>query len=165
MFKHHRYPRIVILHEYSHSLKSLLSNAFSPKIQVSVSPLFSDTYVAALQAGRRNFFIILMAYVARIFMVISNNKSDLVLIEKELLPWLPAWVERILLFKMGCYILDYDDAVFHSYDKHSSAIIRWSLGNKHAVLIRGAKMVLAGNQYRATYALEPGAKRVEIFPT
>jgi hypothetical protein len=39
-----RYPRIIILHEYSHSLKSLLNNSFNPKIQVSVYPESTQIY-------------------------------------------------------------------------------------------------------------------------
>jgi glycosyltransferase involved in cell wall biosynthesis len=95
---------------------------------------------------------------------VSRN-HDLVWIEYETLPWLPVWIEQFLLPRRVPYVLDYDDAVFHSYDMHRNSWIRKLLGNKHDVLMRGAAIVCVGNEYLAERARQAGAKQVEVIPT
>jgi glycosyltransferase involved in cell wall biosynthesis len=97
--------------------------------------------------------------------MLVSGKYDLVWIEKECLPWLPAWAERLLLWSRVPLVLDYDDAVFHEYDGHRHWVIRQLLSNKHPQLIRRAEVVVAGNEYLAEYAHNAGARRVEILPT
>jgi glycosyltransferase involved in cell wall biosynthesis len=63
------------------------------------------------------------------------------------------------------YVLDYDDAVFHLYDEHRSAAIRWALGGKHPSLMRRAALVVVGNGYLADCAERAGARNVAVVPT
>jgi glycosyltransferase involved in cell wall biosynthesis len=86
-------------------------------------------------------------------------------IEKELLPWVPAFAEFMLLPRGVRVILDYDDAVFHRYDMHASVAVRAVLGQKLDKLMARADLVLAGNGYLAERARQAGAKRVAIVPT
>jgi hypothetical protein len=44
-------------------------------------------------------------------------RYDLVWLEKEALPWLPAWVEIARLQGLP-YVVDYDDAVVSPYQSH-----------------------------------------------
>jgi hypothetical protein len=134
-------------------------------LEVTVAPLFPDSYVTALQNGKRNLGDAVQAYASRVKTLMSAGRFDLYWIEKEALPWIPAWVELALLTKNVPYVLDYDDAVFHYYDQHSQSIIRWILGDKHAALIQGAALVVAGNSYLAKFAEGAGAKHVEQVPT
>ncbi len=134
-------------------------------IDVTVSPLFSDAYVAGLQRGQKALREVLMAYPQRVQTLLKAQRFDLVWIEKESLPWLPNWLERVLLAKRIPYVLDYDDAVFHYYDQHRSAVVRKALGGKHRELMRDAALVIAGNDYLSSYARDAGAARVEIVPT
>lgn len=137
----------------------------SAGLQVTVSPLFSDAYVAGLQQGRRETGEVLRGYARRTLRLMNQGDHDLLWIEKECLPWLPAWVERALLGRRRPYVLDYDDAVFHQYDQHRLAPVRAVLGGKHPALVRAAALVIAGNDYLADYARAAGAPRVERLPT
>jgi hypothetical protein len=134
-------------------------------IEVTVAPLFSDAYVTGLQHNSRKLGDMARAYARRVWALFGSGSIDLVWIEKETLPWLPAWVERALLSSGVPYVLDYDDAVFHYYDLHRNPLVKALLGNKHPTLIRGAALVLAGNKYLADYARQAGAKHVELVPT
>jgi len=89
---------------------------------------------------------------------------DLVWIEKECFPWLPYFLEKLFLQDMK-YVLDYDDAIFHSYDMNKSMLIRWILGNKIDRLMRNSTLVIAGNAYLANRARESLAARVQVLPT
>ena len=137
----------------------------SAGIEVTAAPLFSDAYVAGLQSNSRKPGDVVRAYAGRIKALLSRDAFDAVWIEKELLPWLPAWVEQTLLSSRIPYVLDYDDAVFHYYDLHRNPVVKALLRNKHPALIRGATLVMAGNSYLADYARQAGGKHVEIIPS
>jgi glycosyltransferase involved in cell wall biosynthesis len=90
---------------------------------------------------------------------------DLVWIEKELFPFLPAWGERMLRLLKTPYAVDYDDAVFHTYDTHPSALVRRLLVKKIDHVMQHAALVTAGNYYLVERARSAGAARVEYLPT
>jgi glycosyltransferase involved in cell wall biosynthesis len=90
---------------------------------------------------------------------------DLLWIEKELFPGLPAWAERLLASSGVRYVIDYDDAVFHNYDRHRNPIVRKLLGKKIDSVMRDAAVVVCGNSYLAERASKAGARRIEIVPT
>jgi len=98
---------------------------------VRVEPFFSDEYVRDLQAGRRSYARVATAYVRRLAALLPWRPADLVWIEKEAFPWLPLWLERLALPENVPVALDYDDAVFHLYERHRSEVVRRLLGGKH----------------------------------
>lgn len=134
-------------------------------VEVCMHPLFSDDYVRNLQAGKRNKWAVALAYLRRIALLMRLPSDSLFWVEKDALPWLPAWLEMLLLRRSRAYVLDYDDAVFHTYDQHKSQMVQKLLGKKHASLMRQATLVIAGNNYIAGYANAQGAKWVEVLPT
>lgn len=134
-------------------------------IQVEWAPLFLDAYVRGLQQGRRNPWEVLRAYAGRVGALRRATGFDLLWIEKEALPWLPAWLELAMVSGRIPFVLDYDDAVFHAYDQHRSAWVRRLLAGKHPALMRRAALVVAGNDYLADFARAAGAPRVEVVPT
>ncbi|MEC5214268.1 glycosyltransferase involved in cell wall biosynthesis [Polaromonas sp. CG_9.5] len=134
-------------------------------IHVTVAPLFSDAYVRGLQKNKKSLIEAARAYTGRIRALLSSRKFDLLWIEKETLPWLPAWFEKILLPGVVPYVLDYDDAVFHYYDEHRNPYVRALLACKHPSLMQGAALVVAGNAYLAEFARQAGAPNVEVVPT
>lgn len=134
-------------------------------IEVSAAPLLSDAYVQGLQRNRKSPVEALRAYVGRVSALIGSAQFDLLWIEKECLPWLPAWLEKLLMHGKIPYVLDYDDAVFHYYDEHRLALVRALLANKLPTLMRGAALITAGNAYLAAFARQSGAPVVEILPT
>ena len=134
--------------------------------EVTVAPLFSDHYVESLYAtGRRPWSDILVGYLKRLRALLQAGKVDVVWVEKELLPYLPAVCEHALSKAHVPYVVDYDDAVFHTYDQHRLPWVRALLGERLTPLISGAYAVTAGNAYLADYAQRHGAGRVEIVPT
>lgn len=137
----------------------------SAGIDVTVAPLFSDAYVLGLQQSKLNIGEIFRAYVQRVKTLFLSGKYDLIWIEKELLPWLPAEIELVLLSRRTPYALDYDDAVFHYYDLHRNLVVRSLLAAKHSKLIENSAMVVAGNTYLADYARHAGANHVKVIPT
>lgn len=131
----------------------------------TAQPLFSDRYVQALyQSGSLGKFII-TGYYRRIKALFTARQYDLVWIEKELFPFLPAIAERLLRHTNTVVIVDYDDALFHRYDRHRSTFVRALLGRKIDAVMRNATVVVAGNRYLKARAEKAGARRVEIVPT
>ena len=90
---------------------------------------------------------------------------DVVLLEKEALPWIPWLIERAFLPRGVPIVSDYDDAVFHRYDRHRRGIIRAALGKKIYHVMAASDLVMAGNPYLADHARRASASRVEIVPT
>ena len=134
-------------------------------ITLNISPLLSDKYVEDLQRGKKNYLEVLKGYIKRVFIVLFKRKVDFLWIEYEVFPWLPYFLENFLILRNKNYALDYDDAVFHSYDKSSSLLIRTLLGKKHNHLMRNSNFVSAGNEYLASKAKDFGSEKVEIIPT
>lgn len=133
---------------------------------VVVSSLFSDRYIIEIQRNRKSYIVVARCLFVRIYrLLFKSSKFDLILLEKEVLPYFPAWLERLLMPKGVPYILDYDDAVFHNYDLSRNFLIRLVLGNKHKIIIRHASLVIVGNSYLYDYAHNANAKKIEIMPT
>lgn len=116
------------------------------------------------RVGSYGFFPLLRAYIGHIKIILKCRSFDVVWVEKELLPWFPYWIEKLLLSNT-VYILDYDDAVFHNYDKHSSKLVRFIYGKKIDRLMAGASLVVCGNEYLASRARTAGSASVQIIPT
>lgn len=134
-------------------------------LNIDVSPLLDDEYLRRKYAGRATLGAIARAYAGRAAALLARrHKADVVWIEKELWPWAPAWLER-LTWGQRPVVLDYDDAIFHSYDLHRSPVARRLFGGKIDCLMRGAALVVAGNDYLAERARQAGAPRVELLPT
>jgi len=135
-------------------------------IDVTVSPLLGDDYIKNLYSGnKKRFGSIITAYFRRLGVLFRSHRFDLLWIEKELFPWLPALAETILQWFNIPYVVDYDDAVFHRYDLHSISLVRLLLGRKIDGIMRRAALVIVGNDYLAERAFRAGAKRVEYLPT
>jgi glycosyltransferase involved in cell wall biosynthesis len=134
-------------------------------LDVTVAPLFGDDYIRAIYGGNISKSGVLKAYIARLIYMMRARQFDLVWVEKEMLPWIPSWIE-LRLFPAGIpLVVDYDDAVFHRYDQHKLSIVRSILGKKIDEVMKRANLVVAGNEYIAKRARVAGACRVEIIPT
>ena len=135
-------------------------------IDVTVAPLLEDDYLSNFYSGKINHMRFrLVAYLRRLAQLLKSHQFDLLWIECELFPWLPAWGE-VLLARFGIrYIVDYGDASFHRYDVHPNGVIRRLLGNKIDIIMRYSAQVVVGNDYLAVRARHAGAKCVEYVPT
>jgi hypothetical protein len=75
---------------------------------VAEDPFLSDAYLARLyrrQPMRR--LEIAGRYLRRILALLRSTHSDVVWLEKEALPWIPAWVERLLIGR-STLVIDFE---------------------------------------------------------
>lgn len=133
--------------------------------RVHVQTLFDDATLAArYQRGRYGVGALFGRFAQRVAALRRRNQYDLLWIEKEALPWWPLGAETAMLSGVP-YVLDYDDAVFHNYDGHRLAVVRWLLGRRLDGLMARAALVVGGNDYLAQRARNAGARWVEVLPT
>jgi glycosyltransferase involved in cell wall biosynthesis len=135
-------------------------------VRTIVSPLFGDKYLRHLYSQKnRPLKEVIKSYVSRCVRAVMISGYDLVWLEKEFLPFFPAWPENLLHLRGIPYVVDYDDATFHAYDQHPSRFVRAMLGEKiDRVMDRGA-LVIAGNDYLADRAQRAGAKHIACLPS
>lgn len=134
--------------------------------KVEVLPLLGDDYLLRLYAGRTIPVVgVAASYLKRLSRLLRRRGLDLIWVEYEAFPWLPAVVDLFLLKGKIPYIVDYDDAVFHRYDRHASSAVRWLLGRKIDRIMRSSASVIAGNEYLADRARSAGAGVVHVIPT
>lgn len=164
--------KVLYLTKYSRNAGSsrLRSYQYFPYLetegfQVEVSPLFNESYLKKLYAGKSTKKEAFKGYCNRFLKLFVVGKYDKVVIEKELFPYFPAFAERVFSLFGIRYFVDYDDAVFHNYDLSSNKIIRKFLSNKIDRVMKYSHCVVAGNTYLADRARKAGAKRIEIIPT
>jgi glycosyltransferase involved in cell wall biosynthesis len=165
--------KILLLAKYSRKgastrLRSLQYLPFleTDGFQITVTSLFDDQYLDQLyRKGERAPLRMVMLYLRRLFVLLSAFRYDLIWIEKEIFPYMPAFAERVLHWLGKRYVVDYDDAIFHNYDLSGNPILRRVLGRKIDVVMRHASCVVAGNDYLASRAQAAGAVRVELVPT
>jgi glycosyltransferase involved in cell wall biosynthesis len=159
-----RYARLgassrVRFSQYYPSLGRLL-----PLEHIAESALLSDDYLRRKYSGSSLAIPIALGYWGRIYRLARKPApSEVYWLEKEALPWAPAWFERLLLQRP--YVLDLDDAIFHTYDRHPNGLLRRLYARKIDRLMRRAALVTAGNDYLAARAREAGASWVEVLPT
>lgn len=165
--------RILLLSRYSPRGPSsrLRHYQFLPALaeagmSVAVAPLLPDSYLEALYAGRmRPLHGVVAAYARRVGRMVAARQFDLLWIEKELLPWLPYGAEHWFLKSAPPYIVDFDDAWFHHYDRSRWRLVRRLLGSKLDRVMGRAVLVTVGNTYLAGRAQSAGARSIEILPT
>lgn len=132
---------------------------------VSSDCLLNDSVVRAFYEGhRRPWRTVASAYVRRLTKLFSRNKFDLVWIEKEVFPWLPAFFEMTMLGEAP-FVMDIDDAWFARYSESANPLVRGILSGKLERIARKAKLVIAGNDVLANWAESAGAQNIEVIPT
>lgn len=127
-------------------------------------PMFSDEYLKnRYQHGRwgSQFFPL---YQKRWEDMKRIGDCDLAVVEKELLPYLPAALERNAFREAPHILLDYDDAIFANYQHHPNPVLRMVLRNKISQLMGWADGVIGGSRYLCDYASQY-ARKVWFVPT
>ena len=133
-------------------------------LNVRLRPFLQDDYLAALYSGRQRTGAAMAAYQRAVTLRDEIKQHDLLWIEKELLPWLPFWLERGLLRETP-YILDFDDAWALRYAESNSPLVRMLLRNKFGKLLRGAELTIVANDTLYHWALTEGARNILLLPT
>lgn len=139
---------------------------FSSNIKFAHSSLFDDNYIDSLYSGKKvSFLKVIILYLIRlyhVFRVTFSRKYDIVWIEKELFPYIPIPFEMLFVYFGKKIVYDYDDAVFHNYDRVKlKSLFNW----KFSILAKNSDLIFAGNNYLADCLVKFGAKNVEIIPT
>ena len=144
----------------SYQYKSYLEKDFN----LQFYSLFNDDYIDNLYGNKgQNYFQLFKAYFVRILQVLKCLGTDkIVFIEYELLPYFPPIFEYLLYKSKVKVILDYDDAIFHSYDLHSNFIIRSLFKNKLPNIAKKAKCIITGSPYLTSFFLKYNENVVEI---
>jgi glycosyltransferase involved in cell wall biosynthesis len=134
-------------------------------ITIDIEPLLDNSYLDQIfSGGRRRLGAVASAYARRFKIVSACNDYDFVWVHCELFPYLPALAERLIERVTAPVIFDFDDAIFHQYDQHSSQVVRSLLSNKLAPLLARASVAFCGNAYLADY-VKPFGCRAEVVPT
>ncbi len=120
-------------------------------ISLHISSLLDNSYINRTFSGRRFSFVnLLCSYIKRFKALLSLSSFDLVFISCELLPFVPAWFELLLINKP--FIFDFDDAIFEKYRSEHFKYLNFFLGKKIDHMIKHASVCTAGNHYLAAYA-------------
>lgn len=165
--------KILVLSKYSRlgASSRLRTLQFIPYIEahgheVTIKCLFDDSYLNNLYStGKRSLLTTSKMYIKRLISLLDIKNHDVIWIEKEIFPYAPALVERLLNISKIPYIVDYDDAIFHNYDLSSNYLIRKLLGKKIDTVMRNASCVITGNAYLASRAIRAGSLNTLTIPT
>lgn len=121
-------------------------------IHCEISPLFDDVYLERTFNNKPVAFAYLLGrFWSRLKATLSSRRFDVVVLQYEAFPYIPAWLENLLGVRVP-YVLDIDDAIFHGYDLSPNFLVRCTLTNKIRAVMRSATCVLAGSPYLSEYA-------------
>jgi len=136
-------------------------------IDYEIQPLFNDSYLKyRYKYGSTNKKIVFLSLIKRIKTIVFGvSRYNLLIIEKELLPYFPSFLESYLKWRKIPYIVDYDDAVWHNYDVNENILIRLMLRNKIQRVMSNANIVIAGSEYIVNYAKKANAEKIVKIPT
>lgn len=135
-------------------------------IHCDFSNLTDFKYLETLYSRKERKGMTFFSFLFRRLGALSRaGRYDLVVIEYESLPYLPALPEIIFKYLKIPFIVNYDDATFYRYSLSLNPIFRALLGKKIDTVMKNANVVIAGNEYLADYARKAGAGKIEIMPT
>jgi glycosyltransferase involved in cell wall biosynthesis len=135
------------------------------QFDVEYLPFFDRQYLRQVYGGSGRLTGFLGSLVRRLRNLPQEETLSLVWVEKEVVPWLPWLLEARLWPEKVPVVLDFDDAIFHRYDQHRSAAVRFVLGDKIDRAMARASLVTAGNRYLCDRAERAGATCVRRVPT
>ncbi len=120
-------------------------------IELQVRYLLGDDYLRARFGGlAMPVTVMLKDAWGRAENLWHQNDYDAVILQCELMPLMPGWLERLLIRKP--YLYDFDDAFYLKYRSHRLCLINPLLSGKFDVVMAGAATVTAGNHVLANYA-------------
>ena len=120
-------------------------------IELTINSLLNNDYLITKFNKRSiSFFQVFHSYILR-FLFLSRNKNfDLIIIQAELAPLIPFFIERF--FITVPFIYDYDDAFYLKYTTGQLALCKFYLESKFDKVMKSATAVTAGNYTLESYA-------------
>lgn len=134
-------------------------------IELTVRPFFGDGYISHLNTGiGLSYAQLIRDYARRVQMLAGHHEFDVVWIEKEAIPYLPAVLELTLL-RSARVLLDLDDAWHLRYS--SGVLTPFVLGRKMQAITRSASVVAVANDGLEQWFRATGADptRMMLLPT
>ena len=132
-------------------------------IDLQIRHLLGDDYLRARFSGSKlPITSMLKMGLARFEDLWHQNDYDAVMLQCELIPLMPGWLECTLIRKP--YIYDFDDAFYLKYRSHRMPLASTLLGEKFDIAMAGASAVTAGNHVLANYARQHNAN-INYLPT
>lgn len=131
----------------------------SEGIDLRCCPLFGPAWFAILRQGRWTGAALKCAYapmrfLVRLWQLWTIGRPDLVVVEHQLFPYLPAWYERWLRFRRQPFTVEFDDAIFLTRLHRAKMETLCTLANR----------VIVGNQELSSFAAR-FSRKVTIVPT
>lgn len=135
-------------------------------VSCRLDPLLPDAYLPLrYQDDPRRYAYALIGYLGRVWALLRTRAYDVVWVEGELFPGLPAMFEGLLAMTGTPYVVDYDDALFHKYDHWSKGLLGGLYRKKFSRLLSRSSGVTAGNAYLEALCLQNGASSVTRVPS
>lgn len=120
--------------------RSLLfsSHLLNQNYNIDINNFFYSSYINDLYMKRISLSKVFSSYFKRFFSMMTS--SNFLVIEYELFPYIPFFLENIFL-KRKKYILDFDDNVWEKYKNN------YFLKNKFSKLVKKSSGVIVGNDF------------------
>lgn len=138
----------------------------SAGIQCTNLPLLAQGYLALRWTSGTSRFKLMQHVVAgywrRARLLIRSREYDLMFVEKELLPYIPYWIERLIHRGHVPVVYDLDDAVYLAYRR--SSCLRAVYGKKYAAFLGRAAAITVGSHALLDYARQFHSS-VYLIPT
>ena len=143
------YGPLAASHRYR--LGQYVSGLAGMGIDLHINHLMGDDYLRArFNGGSLPLVAMLKDGLGRFEDLWRQNDYDIVMLQCELIPLMPGWLERALIRKP--YLYDFDDAFYLKYRSGRMRLAEPLLGRKFDSVIMGASAVTAGNHVLANYA-------------
>lgn len=163
--------RIVAFSRYSRGSASsrVRIHQFAESIQkegwiFEVHDFVDDEFTKSRYGGKTNYLSIPGMFLRRAHALIRARRADLIWIQREAMPWMPFWLEKLFLAKKPT-VYDFDDAIHIQYLRHRSKLVRFFLGSKVAQIAKRANCLTVGNLELKQYMEQMGATDVVLVPS
>jgi glycosyltransferase involved in cell wall biosynthesis len=134
-------------------------------VNVQVQSLLPQLYLDRLyRTGTRAPGLVVAACLRRLAHLIDHHDAPIVWLQREVLPFAPFLLEKLLLAGRKV-VIDFDDAHHLYYKKLSAGWARALYGDKIEQLMRHATAVTVGNRSLFDYAQTAGARQVHLIPS
>jgi glycosyltransferase involved in cell wall biosynthesis len=155
------YGPLAASHRYR--LGQYVSGLSSMGVEMQIRHLLGDDYLRArFTGGPLPIASMVNACRARFENLWYQNEFDAIMLQCELVPLMPGWLERTLIRKP--YLYDFDDAFYLKYRSSRMRFLTPLLGKKFDAVMSGAAAVTAGNHVLAGYAKQHNAN-THYLPT
>lgn len=135
-------------------------------VECTVQSFMDKTlYQLSMQKGRtlQKLWMTLKAFLARFLVILKWKDYDVIYMQRELFPFGPPVVERMLKKRGATIFFDYDDALFiHKSSRYNPLASLLRSPNKTRDMFRIADCTVAGNDWLRDSAIKEGGYAVTL---